>query len=86
MSLLGESKSYLEKGGGQFSKNTLIKSIPVHPLGEQTREIEISRTIEARGTSKKEASLQFPILQKAFHQSIPERAKRSSSLAQLPQL
>jgi hypothetical protein len=55
--------------------------MPVHPLGEQTREIEISRTIEARGASKKEASWQFPISQKASHQNIPERVKRSSSLA-----
>ena len=82
MSLLGEAEFSPEKGGGQSSrKSTLTKSMPVLPLGEQTREIEIFRTIEARGASKKDASWQFPILQKEPRQNIPERVKRSSSLA-----
>jgi len=82
MSLLDEAEFSPEKGGDQSSKkSTPIKSMPVLPLGEQTREIEIFRTIEAWGASKKNASWQFPILQKAPRQNIPERVKRSSSLA-----
>jgi len=67
---------------GQFShKRTLAKFVPVLPLGEQGRKIEIFRTIEAWGASRKAASWQFPILQKEPRQNIPERVKRSPSLA-----
>jgi hypothetical protein len=55
--------------------------MPVLPLGEQTRKIEIFCTIQAWGASKKHASWQFPILQKVSRQNIPERVKRSLSLA-----
>jgi hypothetical protein len=68
---------------GQFSqKRTLAKFMPVVlPLGEQGRKIEIFRTIEAWGASRKAASWQFPILQKESRQNIPERVKHSPSLA-----
>jgi len=55
--------------------------MPILPLGEQTREIEISSAIEALAASRKDASWQFPILQKELRQNIPERVKHNSSLA-----
>ena len=82
MSLLGEAEFSPEKGGDQSSqKSTLMKSMPVLPLGEQTGEIEISSAIEAQEAPRKDASWQFPISQKQPRQNIPERVKRSSSLA-----
>jgi hypothetical protein len=78
MSLLGGDEFSPEKGGDQSSKkSTLIKSMPVLPLGEQTGEIEISSAIEAQEAPKKDASWQFPILQKLSRQNIPERVKRN---------
>jgi hypothetical protein len=53
--------------------------MPILPLGEQTEEIEISGAIEARVASRKDASWQFPILQKAPRQNIAEGVKRNSS-------
>jgi len=51
------------------------------PLEEQTGEIEISSAIEAQEAPRKDVSWQFPISQKQPRQNIPERVKRSSSLA-----
>ncbi len=49
--------------------------------GGETREIEMSHTIKASAGSKKDASSQFPTSQKVSRQNIPERVKRSLSLA-----